>query len=139
MGKKTLNLPDFEETNSKSSGFYHKFQQALKKQKDSNFFQLVCSQIWLTYFLDAALYLYAFQYLVFLGVQYSWRILPTDTIFHTTGCPLFLCKHMTTLCLQRAVVVDCQGHGPLIIGVWEKMILQQSCLGDPRPHKEGPL
>jgi hypothetical protein len=63
--------------------------------------------------MDAALYLYAFQYVVFLGVQYSWCILPTDTIFHTTGCPLFLCKHMTTLCFQRAAVVDCQDHGPL--------------------------
>jgi hypothetical protein len=73
--------------------------------------------------MDAALYLYAFQYIVFLGIQYSGCLLPTDTIFRTTGRPLFLCKHMTTLCFQSVAVVDCQGHGPLIIGVPEKMIL----------------
>jgi len=75
--------------------------------------------------MDAALYLYAFQYVVFLRVQYSGRILPTDTIFRTTGRPLFLCKHMTTLCFQSVAVVDCQGHGPLIIGVLEKLILSR--------------
>ncbi len=55
---------------------------------------------------------------VFLSLSLSLDFLPPDR-----PPSLFLCKHTTTLCFQSVAVVDCRGHGPLIIGVSEKTIL----------------